>query len=74
MQIADYMKSLGEMSEEEIMELIQTTRRNRQTVTQSKVKAIKKQAAKKNVKAAIANLTETEREELIRKIKEQLNA
>lgn len=68
MRIEEYQKHLEEMSEEELLELIQDFNRNRQTVTQQRIKAVKEKSTKGNLKSALSNLTEEEKAELIAKL------
>lgn len=69
MKLEDIVDSLGTMSEEELIEFVQDVRRNRQTVNETKIKAVKKQTAGKNLKALIASMSIEERAEFVKSLK-----
>ena len=68
MNLEEYKDHLKDLSPEALMELIQDIRRNREnTMSVTRVKAVKKKAEGKNIKAALSALTEDEKKLLIEK-------
>ena len=62
MDLETYRKHLKDMSEEEITQFIQDNRRNRETVSETVIKAVRKKTEKTNAKAMIKGLTDEEKE------------
>lgn len=68
MRIEEYKKLLEDMSEEEILELVEDLRINRQTVTQARIQAVRKKSKSKNAKAAVKSLSYEEKVDLAKKL------
>ncbi len=64
MKIEEFQKSVSEMSEEELLELVNENRRRRLTMNESRIKEVQKKSQKKNVKSVIDSLTAEEKAEL----------
>ncbi len=68
MKLEEFRTHLKELNDAELMELIHDIRRNReQSMSVTRVKAVKKKAAGKNIKAAFASLTDEQKKALIAK-------
>ena len=59
--VAEFQKTMEEMTEEEILEFIQHNRRSRETSTSSRVKRVKAKTKEKNFSAFFASLSPEER-------------
>ena len=57
MRIEDFKKLLEDMTEEELLDLNVDVRRNRQTITQERVAAVRKKTSTKNAKTAVKSLS-----------------
>lgn len=68
MTLEEFEKHLVDMSAEEVMELIHDLRRNReQSMSSTRIKAVKKKSKEKNLKSALSGLTAEEKQLLIEK-------
>ncbi len=68
MKLEEYKTHLKEMSDVELMELIDDIRKNREnSMSVTRVKAVKKKAEGKSVKSAIGSLTQEQIAELRKK-------
>ena len=61
MRIEEYEKLLTTMTEEELNELIRDIRRNRTTMTESRVKAVRERTKSKNMKSIVSDMTDEEK-------------
>lgn len=67
-QIEELQKQFAEMSEAELLEMINTARKERSTVTTQTIKVVKEKTRGKNVGAAIASLSPAQVQELIKRL------
>jgi len=65
MLLDDYQKSIETMTEEELAVLIQDTKRNRETISETKVKAIRAKAKKVDARQFLKGMTTEEKKKLM---------
>lgn len=64
MRIEEYEKLLTTMTTEELNELVHDIRRNRTTMTESRIKAVREKTKNKNMKTIVSEMTEQEKDAL----------
>ena len=74
MKTEDYTNLLEDMSEDEIIDLISEIRTNRQknTISETKIKESRKKTKKTSIKSVISGMTQEEKEILKKKLQEAM--
>ncbi len=68
MNLEEFQQHLTGMNEEELMTLIHDLRRNReQSMSVTRIKAVKKKSKEKSLKSALSDLTDEQKQMLIKK-------